>query len=84
MQSMPPSANGTAFLAVVLWLTQDELTTTRYAGGLDFTAKGGKRQGREVLQSLKTTRFGKPNKMGATYVVNYVVLHRYFCLTFCI
>ncbi len=25
-----------------------ESTTTRIAGGLDFTAKGGKRQGREV------------------------------------
>ena len=33
-----------------------ESTTTRKAGGLDFTAIGGKRQGREVLQSLKTTR----------------------------
>jgi hypothetical protein len=29
---------------------------------LDFTAMGGKRQGREVPQSLKTTRFGKPNQ----------------------
>jgi len=27
-------------------------TTTRKAGGLDFTAIGGKRQGREVPQSL--------------------------------
>jgi hypothetical protein len=33
-----------------------ESTTTRTAGGLDFTAKGGKRQGREVHRSLKTTR----------------------------
>jgi len=39
-----------------------ESTTTRKASGLDlpasggFTAKGGKRQGREVPQSLKTTR----------------------------
>jgi hypothetical protein len=47
-----------------------ESTTTRTAGGLDFTAIGGKRQGREVPQSLKTTRwnrvrsnrFGKPNQ----------------------
>jgi hypothetical protein len=31
-------------------------TTTRYAGGLDFTAKGGKRQGRAMPQSLRTTR----------------------------
>jgi hypothetical protein len=31
----------------------DESTTTRTAGGLDFTAKGGKRQGREVPQSLR-------------------------------
>jgi len=30
-----------------------ESTTTRTAGGLDFTAKGGKRQGREVPQSLR-------------------------------
>ena len=28
-------------------------TNTRTAGGLDFTAKGGKRQGREVPQSLR-------------------------------
>jgi excinuclease ABC subunit C len=33
-----------------------ESTTTRKAGGLDFTAIGAKRQGREVPQSLKTTR----------------------------
>jgi len=33
-----------------------ESTTTRTAGGLDFAAKGVKRQGREVPQSLKTTR----------------------------
>ena len=47
-----------------------ESTTTRKAGGLDFTAIGGKRQGREVPQSLRTTRwnrvlrtrFGKPNQ----------------------
>ena len=31
------------------------------SGDLDFTAKGGKRQGRAVPRSLKTTRFGKPN-----------------------
>jgi threonine/homoserine/homoserine lactone efflux protein len=30
-----------------------ESTTIRAAGGLDFTAKGGKRQGREVPQSLR-------------------------------
>ena len=30
-----------------------ESTTTREAGGLDFTAIGGKRQGREVPQSLR-------------------------------
>jgi len=48
-----------------------ESTTTRTAGGLDFTAKGGKRQGREVPQSLRvkpwirvrSTRFGKPNQI---------------------
>jgi putative N6-adenine-specific DNA methylase len=37
-------------------LSRLESTTTRKAGGLDFTAIGGKRQGREVPQSLKTTR----------------------------
>jgi hypothetical protein len=30
-----------------------ESTTTRIAGGLDFTAIGGKRQGREVPRSLR-------------------------------
>ncbi len=30
-----------------------ESTTIRTAGGLDFTAIGGKRQGREVPQSLR-------------------------------
>jgi heavy metal translocating P-type ATPase len=33
-----------------------ESTTTRTAGGLDFSAIGGKIQGREVPQLLKTTR----------------------------
>ncbi|MGD8739582.1 MAG: hypothetical protein PVG34_04645 [Desulfobacterales bacterium] len=32
-----------------------ESTTTRKAGGLDFAAKGGKRQGHEVPQSLRVT-----------------------------
>ncbi len=49
---------------------EGEPTTTRPAGGLDFSAKGVKRQGREVPQSPKTTRwnrlpsprFGKPDK----------------------
>ncbi|MGD9180757.1 MAG: hypothetical protein PVF26_19880 [Desulfobacterales bacterium] len=44
----------------------------RTAGGLDFTAIGEIRQGREVPPSLKTTRpnrvrstrFGKPNQTG--------------------
>jgi len=30
-----------------------ESTTTRTAGGLDFTATGGKRQGHEVPQSMR-------------------------------
>ncbi len=34
-------------------IKHNESTTTRTAGGLDFTAIGGKRQGREVLQSLR-------------------------------
>jgi hypothetical protein len=33
--------------------TSPESTTTRTAGGLDFTAKGGKRQGYEVPRSLR-------------------------------
>ncbi len=33
--------------------SQQESTTTRTAGGLDFTARGGKRQGCEVTQSLR-------------------------------
>ena len=33
-----------------------EPTITRKAGGLDFTARGGKRQGPQVSQSLKTMR----------------------------
>ena len=40
-----------------------ESTTTRKAGGLDFTAAGGKRQGREVPQSLKTTRWNRVRSM---------------------
>jgi leucyl aminopeptidase len=36
-----------------------ESTTTRTAGGLDFAAIGGKRQGRKVPQSLKTTRWNR-------------------------
>jgi hypothetical protein len=47
------------------------LTTTRTAGGLDFTAKGGKRQGRTVPRSLRVkpvqspamAGFGKPNHL---------------------
>ena len=34
-------------------LAEPESTTTRTAGGLDFTATSGKRQGREVPQSLR-------------------------------
>ena len=34
-------------------LAASESTTTRKAGGLDFTAIGGKKQGREVPQSLR-------------------------------
>jgi hypothetical protein len=39
-----------------LWLGS---TITRTAGSLDFTGIGGKRQGREVPQSLKTTRWNR-------------------------
>jgi hypothetical protein len=43
----------------------DESTTTRTEGGLDFTAKGGERQGREVPQSktaVKSEESAKPKK----------------------
>jgi protein TonB len=40
--------------------TRAESTTTRTAGGLDFTAIGGKRQGREVPQSLRVKPGAKP------------------------
>ena len=50
-----------------------ESTTTRTAGGLDFTAKGGKRQGREVPQSL---RFGKPNHATATFLYHVTSLKK--------
>ena len=39
--------------APVIAPLKSESTTTRKAGGLDFTAIGGKRQGREVPQSLR-------------------------------
>jgi hypothetical protein len=38
---------------MIIHLKFFESTTTRTAGGLGFTAKGGKRQGREVPQSLR-------------------------------
>jgi hypothetical protein len=38
-----------------------EPTTPRAAQGFNFTAKGGKRQGHKLPQSLKTKRFGKPD-----------------------
>jgi hypothetical protein len=44
-----------------------EPTTTRMAGGLDFTAKGGKKQGHAVPQSLKTVRC---NRVRSTGLVN--------------
>ena len=43
-------------------LSGAESATTRKAGGLDFTASGAKRQGREMPQSLKTTRW-KPGAL---------------------
>jgi len=39
-----------------------ESTTTSKAGGFDFTARGGKRQGREVPQALQV-------EPGAQYLV---------------
>jgi hypothetical protein len=47
----------TAFLAVKMGPHMIlESTTTRIAGGLDFTDISGKRQGRKVPQSLKKAR----------------------------
>jgi hypothetical protein len=43
-------------------LVFSQSTTTRIAGGLDFTAIGGKKQGREVPPSLRA-------KPGATHPV---------------
>jgi hypothetical protein len=39
-----------------------ESTTTRKAGGLDFTARGGKRQGHAVPQSLRVWKTQIPDK----------------------
>ena len=42
------------FIGVLIWLYfKKESTTTRTAGGLDFTAKCGKRQGHAVPRSLR-------------------------------
>ena len=58
-----------------------ESTTTRKAGDLDFTAKGGKGQGHEVPYSLKTTRWnrghaceapGLENPISKTYTVDFM------------
>jgi hypothetical protein len=43
-----------------------ESTTTRKAGGLDFTAIGGKRQGREVPQSLRVWKTQSKNSLQVT------------------
>jgi hypothetical protein len=40
-------------------LKKTESTNTRTVGGLDFTAICGKRQGREVPQSLQVTRWNR-------------------------
>jgi hypothetical protein len=47
------AVNIRAVTALKVAITVLESTTTRTAGGLDFTATGGKRQGREVPQSLR-------------------------------
>jgi acetyltransferase len=46
-----PERCATAVKSLVKYYQHLESTTTRTAGGLDFTAIGGKRQGREVPQS---------------------------------
>jgi len=42
----------------------EESTTTRKAGGLDFTAIGGKRQGCEVPRSLRAEPGAKSRRGG--------------------
>jgi hypothetical protein len=49
-----------------------ESTTTGNAGGLDFTAKGGKRQGREVPQSLKGLENPKPLQVGLGFNISRI------------
>ena len=57
MKSIPfTPISASAYLFCSDGFSVPESTTTRTAGGLDFAAIGGKRQGREVPQSLKTTR----------------------------
>jgi hypothetical protein len=48
---MPPAKKTFVNLPDSCYLA--ESTTTRKVGGLDFAAAGGKRQGREVPQSLR-------------------------------
>ena len=48
-----------------------ESTTARKAGGLDFTAAGGKRQGREVPQSLRVEAGAKPRRGGIWKTQSY-------------
>ena len=48
-----PSARVDSLNTVTVSGAKAESTTTRTAGGLDFTAKSGKRQGHEVPQSLR-------------------------------
>jgi ATP-dependent RNA helicase RhlB len=50
-KTKPRTLPGTFFGFGPIAPKSDESTTTRTAGGLDFTAKGGERQGREVPQS---------------------------------
>jgi hypothetical protein len=50
-------------IGYVILAFKHESTATRTAGGLDFTAIGGKRKGREVPQSLKTTRWNRVRSM---------------------
>ena len=47
------AADGSFYLDNLPYELLPESTSTRTAGGLDFTAGGGKRQGREVPQSLR-------------------------------
>jgi hypothetical protein len=70
--------------APVIAPLKSESTTTRKAGGLDFTAIGGKRQGREVPQSLKTTRWNRGFSCEAPGLENPIKADEFLIYTACL